>query len=606
MKPWLKAILIVLVLALLTAGGIAIYAHFAGNNPVDVTPANYWMLSWMPNQTYVYGIVVSDESQALYRDKDRTVVEQFVHEGDTVHVGDPLVRYDATLDNLTLEEKLLEREKLYNTLQADYAEYKRWARVEYERAVPTYTPTPSPTPRTNTNTSVQRGTSFGVVRLAARRTYGFPERPYDGDGSPSVPYRYQIEDGDAVPAAFILALTEKAKAEKRAIHAEMTAPRSRILLIVNPDETVTFTVTAEDPNPFTPNFNKPISGNGSEKKPYVFRYASAVEVPPSLLTTLMQQAKWNMVDVYATLQAKGFTVSLKFPADGGFAMFVTIIEPTPTPTPSPTPTPTPTPSPTPDPSAEPTETPYYGGWGPSRAEREEYARQTAQRIREEEVKYRQLSLEIQKLQLNGADGMVYSTVEGTVSKAVADSSVQNGEVFLEVRGGTGLHLVSILGEMDLDNYPVGTQLTGFSYESGQTVDVTITEIGSMPISTNYSNGGNPNASGYLARMDFTGSFVPKVGEYIEFSEDYLPRQERDYNYLHEAYIREIDGQDCIFLVRDDKLVKVPVITGKRMDQYIEILNVKLTQDDYLAFPYDKNAKDGAPVNYPSDTGMRYW
>lgn len=202
--------------------------------------------------------------------------------------------------------------------------------------------------------------------------------------------------------------------------------------------------------------------------------------------------------------------------------------------------------------------------------------------------------------------MVYSTVEGTVSKAVADSSVQNGEVFLEVRGGTGLHLVSILGEMDLDNYPVGTQLTGFSYESGQTVDVTITEIGSMPISTNYSNGGNPNASGYLARMDFTGSFVPKVGEYIEFSEDYLPRQERDYNYLHEAYIREIDGQDCIFLVRDDKLVKVPVITGKRMDQYIEILNVKLTQDDYLAFPYDKNAKDGAPVNYPSDTGMRYW
>ena len=223
------------------------------------------------------------------------------------------------------------------------------------------------------------------------------------------------------------------------------------------------------------------------------------------------------------------------------------------------------------------------------------------------MQYRQLSLEIEKLRLEGANGIVYSTVEGTVTMAADPASVQTGEMFLEVRGGTGLYLVSMIGEMDLEQYPVGTQLSGFSYESGTTVDVVITEIGTMPVSTNFSNGGNPNSSAYLARMDFVGDVTPHVNEYIEFSDDYLPREERSMNYLHEAYIREIDGQDCIFLVRDDHLVKVPVQTGKRYDSYIELLNVTLTPEDYLAFPYDKNAKDGAPVNYPSDgVGAYYW
>ena len=216
-----------------------------------------------------------------------------------------------------------------------------------------------------------------------------------------------------------------------------------------------------------------------------------------------------------------------------------------------------------------------------------------------------MELDIFKLQTSGANGVVYSTVDGTVMTALDPASVQNGELFLEVRGGTGLHLMSIVGEMDLENYPVGTELTGFSYQAGQQVTVRVSEIGSMPLTTSYQNGGNPNASGYLVRMDFTGDFEPSIGEYIEFSDDYMPYEERELNYLHEAYIRTIDGQDCIFLVRDEHLVQTPVKTGKRIDQYIELLDIVLTPDDYLAFPYDKNAKDGAPVTYPSEGGM-YW
>ena len=177
-------------------------------------------------------------------------------------------------------------------------------------------------------------------------------------------------------------------------------------------------------------------------------------------------------------------------------------------------------------------------------------------------------------------------------------------MFLEVRGGTGLHVVSTLGEMDLINYPVGTEMTGFSYESGMDVQVRITDVGSMPVSTNYMNGGNPNSSGYLVTMEFLSDATPKVGEYIEFT--YRPGAESETTYLFEAFIREIDGQDCIYLVKDDHLVKTPVTVGKRFDQYLELLDIKLSPEDYIAFPYDKNARDGAPVEYPSESATVIW
>ena len=243
------------------------------------------------------------------------------------------------------------------------------------------------------------------------------------------------------------------------------------------------------------------------------------------------------------------------------------------------------------------EPPIY--WGPTKAEREEYARMVAKSIREKEVAYRQINLDIAKLQLEGADGILRSQIDGTVTKAVDPAAVQRGDAYLIVNGGSGLHVTSIIGEMDLEKYPVGTEMTGFSYESGMDVPVVVSQIGTMPFSTNYSNGGNPNSSGYLVRMDILGDQIPKAGEYIEFT--YRPGAEGQMNYLFEAFIREIDGQDCIFLVRDGKLAKTVVQTGKRMDQYVEILNVKLTEDDYIAFPYGNNVRDGAPAKIPSES-----
>ena len=249
----------------------------------------------------------------------------------------------------------------------------------------------------------------------------------------------------------------------------------------------------------------------------------------------------------------------------------------------------------PDESAEPsvTPTPYRGG-GMSRAEREAYAREIAANIREDELRYRQLVLDLEKAERSGLDGIQFSEVNGTVMQVLEPGEAANGDVLIEIRGGTGLHISVIVGEDQLSDYPVGTELTGFSYQMQANVTARVSKVGTMPISTNYSGSGNPNSSGYLLVLDITGDVVPSIGEYIEFS-DFSSLYEQGTIYLHEAFLREIDGETCVFVVRDGVLEKRPVKTGGRMNEYVELIGMPITPEDRIAFPYDKNCREGSPV-----------
>ena len=248
--------------------------------------------------------------------------------------------------------------------------------------------------------------------------------------------------------------------------------------------------------------------------------------------------------------------------------------------------------PTPDPSEEPTFPPYHGGM--SKAERAAYAREIAKSIREDELQDRQLVLDLEKAQRSGLDGIQFSEVNGTVMNVVQPDAAGIGETIVEIRGGSGLHISVIVGEDELSKYPVGTELSGFSYQMGQTVKARVTKIGTMPISTSYSTSGNPNSSGYLMVLDIVGSTVPGIGEYIEFS-DFSSLYEQGTIYLHEAFLREIDGETCVFVAKDGVLEKRVVQTGSRMNEFVELIGSPVLPEDRIAFPYDKNCREGSPV-----------
>ena len=53
------------------------------------------------------------------------------------------------------------------------------------------------------------------------------------------------------------------------------------------------------------------------------------------------------------------------------------------------------------------------------------------------------------------------------------------------------------------------------------------------------------------------------------------------------------------MARDGKLRQEKVETGRVMYGYVELVGSGLTGEDYIAFPYNKDVRDGAPVKLPN-------
>jgi hypothetical protein len=95
-------------------------------------------------------------------------------------------------------------------------------------------------------------------------------------------------------------------------------------------------------------------------------------------------------------------------------------------------------------------------------------------------------------------------------------------------------------------------------------------------------------------LEVQGDVELPLYSYVEFT-SFEPLSKSGAIYLYEAFVREIDGQDCIFVVRDGVLKKEQVHTGRRTMEYIELIGSDLVREDYIAFPYGKNVRDGASV-----------
>ena len=59
---------------------------------------------------------------------------------------------------------------------------------------------------------------------------------------------------------------------------------------------------------------------------------------------------------------------------------------------------------------------------------------------------------------------------------------------------------------------MGTELTGFSYETGSNVTARVTYVSAMPATDRYSSGGNPNSSGYSMLLEVQGD-VSKLRQF---------------------------------------------------------------------------------------------
>ena len=107
-KKWIAAFIAA---GVLLFGGVTVYAvKTSSQSTVKVVSVSNMSGGGGWSDNSLSGNITSDVSQNIYLADSQTVKKIYVKEGDTVKVGDDLLTYDMTLENLDLEMKKLEKQ----------------------------------------------------------------------------------------------------------------------------------------------------------------------------------------------------------------------------------------------------------------------------------------------------------------------------------------------------------------------------------------------------------------------------------------------------------------------------------------------------------------
>lgn len=241
--------------------------------------------------------------------------------------------------------------------------------------------------------------------------------------------------------------------------------------------------------------------------------------------------------------------------------------------------------------------PYYqeSGSDYTAAELKELRDAKAQEIADLKVSIKIAELEFKKMQGETADGIVKSTVTGTV-KIVRDpdEAYKNGEAVVEVSGGGGYYIEGAMSELELDSVKVGQMVQINSWMTGTSCEGEIIEILSYPATNNNSwSNGNNNVSYYPFRVFVGEEAQLQENDYVNITYQNQVQSENSL-YIENMFVRTENGKSYVY-VKNEKgiLEKRDVKTGRDLyGSYTQILD-GISSEDYVAFPYGKDVFDGA-------------
>ena len=223
---------------------------------------------------------------------------------------------------------------------------------------------------------------------------------------------------------------------------------------------------------------------------------------------------------------------------------------------------------------------------------------TAQRktIKDQEFKVRMAENAFQIMEKELSDGNIYAEIDGTiVSLLDEEESKQNKQPFLKLSGGGGFLIKGSVSELSMDSLTIGQEVTVNDWNTGGSYVGTIQEIGDFPTSGNGWTGmGNPTTTYYPFTVFVDETADLQSGAYASIQ--YASSTSSHGIYLENPFIRT-EGAESYVLARNGagRLEKRPVVLGKVLwGSYTEVLS-GVTEEDWLAFPYGKEAKAGVPT-----------
>ncbi len=581
MKPSIKKGIIITSICAFTLVGIKFYLN--STNKIDVNSVSTLNTGYWDNPSTSTGLVSNSDRQSVLYDASKTITQVFVQEGQQVNSGDPLLSYDLTTLQSAVDTSQLDVEKAQNAISLAEHELKKLLNttpipdVVEEPEIQDHTPAPLP---------------------------GVPEK----NGNGLYPYILSLSQAEKNFTAYKIYYTsttseapEKGPHEKASLwkeEREMKESNNTCWYWIE------YTYTDGSTNAYDPKDvveyysdkqqipNKEIFLAGTKQNPYVFKLnENQGFVYGKLFLDNANLNQYLRFDVYTNdgdidsswlVRCDKFTTIQSINEGDMYSVISHTKE----------------------------EQKYVEvEQKPSQDLSSGYTEiELAKAIRDKKQELKTLDLGLKKAQLSLSenkallnDGVIRAKRSGIVRNIKKTSdSLQDGNTFLEVAGGQGTYIKGSISELMLNQIKVGDTISAYCWTSGETFDAKIQSIDTVPSSnSNYNGSGNPNVSYYDFEAYAKDASKIQAGEYLELTFNSAGDTTSSI-WLSKAYVKQEGNKYYVLKDVHGKLKKQYVTVGKIV--WGDTMEIKdgLSDTDYIAFAYSKNAKEGVKTQKSSE------
>ena len=593
----IKQILLALLAVVVVIGGIIGVLIFLGNRNSAVNVyamSNLAMDSYWGDQAETYGTVRYDSMQAVYLSNTMQVTDILVEEGSEVKAGDPLIAFDTTLTEIQLQKKELEVQEGELDLKSAQKRLTEINKLKPSSGKPTVIMPSKP---------------------AAKTLHPIPsdQLPYivdESKGTESDPYVIVVEE----PVSYTQDWIEKLLKTETTVIDDPEEPTTN-----EPEEPT----TGEPEEPTTDEQEEPTTDEQEEPttEEITTEEVTTEEITTEEVTTeetttegetgegggddntpaptqaglKAKVIKKDMGTCYAVFQVREENAldgpvikqwGMSFTKEEDDTVTFTIFEPDQIYFPV-------------EEEEEPEPIIIDNGSGYTSAEIREMKKEAQDRITQLDLQLRMDKVELERMKLELSTGEITATMDGRVKSVLTeDEARETNQAIVVVSAGGGYIIESSIGEFDLDTISVGDMAMINSWETGEMCTGIVESVSDVPTENGgYWGDGNMNASNYGVKLRIEDDV--NLREYEMVSVTYMNQSGGGENgiYLENPFLREENGRSYVFVRGEDGMLeKRYVRTGKNIwGSYTQILS-GLTMDDFIAFPYGRNVRDGAKTN----------
>ena len=552
-KIFLAAVSLVLVAAI--GAGIWYFTLGKPKDPVNVYSFNYLGMTeyWGDNQES-YGPVTTDRIQTVFVSDTQTITQIFAEMGMEVKKGDLLLSFDTTLSDLALERKRLEVEKLKLQL-LDAEEYLQELKWMKPMQVPQVTP------------DDESDEKLGQLLTETSQVSFLTE--YDGSTAEKALILWVRTDTQISDAMLEQAWEKAVEFQTENRPQEPEGGENTGTPEAGEGETPgtgeSSGGSAADPG--TEGEGTGGEGTGGEETPVEVTHFYVVIKITTNNRELGSKTAWQGLHVYRN--GGNYSFQLFSPTIPDHMLSET----------------------------DDTDKPEFDyGSGYTWAQLQQMRADQEKKIAELQLQVRMAEADYKLKELETGDGNIYANFDGTVVALLSPEEARaTGQPMLKISGGGGFYVEGTVSELQKDRLEIGQEVTINDWNTGMMYTGTVHSVGDFPSQDGYWNGmGNPNTSYYPFTVFVDGSADLQEGRYVSIV--YSAGNVQNGIYLQNPFLRTEQGKSYVYLRGEDGLLeKRYVTTGKSLwGSYTEILE-GLTAEDFLAFPYGKDVKEGMPT-----------